>query len=324
MPATRVALIGYGAWGRHHARAIAAVPDAELTAICTRSPGNAAAARRPTTRGRLYADHREMLGGRTRPVRRRPAVRPALRVAKDVLESGRHLLLEKPMALSSSAAASWSPGRDARARAGGRPRAAAVVAVGQGEGADRRRRDRRAAVRPDRAVAEALPARLRRLAVRHRARRQLDPRGADPLLRPGPVVSGGVGEPVSVYAAPTASAPTIRSCTTTSRRSSTFPGGRYAVISQTLAGVGASSDREAHRHRRGDLGLVERRDGPHVRADFWLKLQRGTRRTKCRSPSRRAKCTSWSTRSRPSSGRCGRGRPCPAPARTAGGRWRCA
>ena len=37
MQPTRCGLIGYGAWGQHHARAITATPDARLTAICAQS-----------------------------------------------------------------------------------------------------------------------------------------------------------------------------------------------------------------------------------------------------------------------------------------------
>ena len=38
-------LIGYGLWGKHHARAIVRAPGAELAAIACQSPETAAAAR---------------------------------------------------------------------------------------------------------------------------------------------------------------------------------------------------------------------------------------------------------------------------------------
>ncbi len=101
MPATRVALIGYGAWGRHHARAIASVPDAELTAICTRSPENAADAHADHPGAAIYADYRELL--EKADVELCDIVLPSdlhYDVSKAVLDSGRHLLLEKPMTLS--------------------------------------------------------------------------------------------------------------------------------------------------------------------------------------------------------------------------------
>ena len=101
MPAIRVGLIGYGAWGRHHARAIASVPAAELTAICSRSAENAAAARKDHPQAALYADYRELL--QKEDVELCDVVLPSdlhYDVSRAVLESGRHLLLEKPMTLS--------------------------------------------------------------------------------------------------------------------------------------------------------------------------------------------------------------------------------
>ncbi len=101
MPAIRVALIGYGAWGRHNARAIASVPEAELTAICTRSPENAADAHADHPGAAIYVDYRELL--EKADVELCDIVLPSdlhYDVSKAVLDSGRHLLLEKPMTLS--------------------------------------------------------------------------------------------------------------------------------------------------------------------------------------------------------------------------------
>jgi myo-inositol 2-dehydrogenase/D-chiro-inositol 1-dehydrogenase len=99
----RCGLIGYGAWGRHHARAItaAAGDGATLTAICARSEDSRAAARADHPRATIYADHREMLAREELDLC--DVVLPSdlhFPVACDVLESGRHLLLEKPMALT--------------------------------------------------------------------------------------------------------------------------------------------------------------------------------------------------------------------------------
>jgi myo-inositol 2-dehydrogenase/D-chiro-inositol 1-dehydrogenase len=101
MPAVRVGLIGYGAWGRHHARAIAAVPEAELTAICARSAENAAAARADHPHATIYSNYQELLG--REDLELCDVVLPSdlhYDVSRAVLESGRHLLLEKPMTLS--------------------------------------------------------------------------------------------------------------------------------------------------------------------------------------------------------------------------------
>jgi myo-inositol 2-dehydrogenase/D-chiro-inositol 1-dehydrogenase len=101
MTALRVGLIGYGAWGRHHARAIASVAGAELTAICSRSTGNAAEARNDYPNATIYADYREMLAREHLEIC--DVVLPSdlhYDVSRAVLDSGRHLLLEKPMTLS--------------------------------------------------------------------------------------------------------------------------------------------------------------------------------------------------------------------------------
>jgi myo-inositol 2-dehydrogenase/D-chiro-inositol 1-dehydrogenase len=101
MRAVGVALIGYGAWGRHHARAIASVPGAELRAICARSPESAADACREHPNATVYDDYLMLL--EKADVELCDVVLPSdlhYDVSKAVLESGRHLLLEKPMTLS--------------------------------------------------------------------------------------------------------------------------------------------------------------------------------------------------------------------------------
>jgi myo-inositol 2-dehydrogenase/D-chiro-inositol 1-dehydrogenase len=101
MRAVRVGLIGYGAWGQHHAHAIAAVPGAGLSAICTRSVEAAAAARRDYPDAAIYQDYRQML--ENEDLELCDVVLPSdmhHAVCRAVLESGRHVLLEKPMALT--------------------------------------------------------------------------------------------------------------------------------------------------------------------------------------------------------------------------------
>lgn len=97
----RCGLIGYGAWGRHHARAIASAGDARLVAVCARSAESAAAARADYPQARVYSDYREMLAREELDLC--DVVLPSdlhFEVGRAVLESGRHLLLEKPMALT--------------------------------------------------------------------------------------------------------------------------------------------------------------------------------------------------------------------------------
>ena len=94
-------LIGYGAWGRHHARVIAECSKAELVAIAVRSAANQDEARRTHPNARVIGDYRELLG--LPEIEVVDVVLPSdlhFAVSTDVLQADKHLLLEKPMALS--------------------------------------------------------------------------------------------------------------------------------------------------------------------------------------------------------------------------------
>ena len=100
MKTIRCGLIGFGAWGRHHARALSGVEGANLAAICARSEASIALARAEYPEARVYTDHRQML--RSEELDLCDIVLPShlhFEFARDVLRSGCHLLLEKPMAL---------------------------------------------------------------------------------------------------------------------------------------------------------------------------------------------------------------------------------
>jgi myo-inositol 2-dehydrogenase/D-chiro-inositol 1-dehydrogenase len=100
MSLVRCGLIGYGAWGQHHARAITETSGAALTAIAAHSEESVARARADHPQAHVYADYREMLAKEDLDLC--DVVLPShlhVQVAKDVLSSDRHLLLEKPMAL---------------------------------------------------------------------------------------------------------------------------------------------------------------------------------------------------------------------------------
>jgi len=93
-------LVGYGLFGKHHAGAIARAAGARLSAIAVRSPTSQDEAREAHPTADVYGDYRQLLD--------RPdidvvcVVTPNLthfEVAQAVLEAGKHLLLEKPMAL---------------------------------------------------------------------------------------------------------------------------------------------------------------------------------------------------------------------------------
>ena len=97
----RWGLIGYGAWGSHHAQAVAAAPDSELVAIAARSEPTREAAKGAFPSADVYADYRELL--RRDDLDVVDIVLPSYlhhEVAAAALDSKRHVLLEKPMALS--------------------------------------------------------------------------------------------------------------------------------------------------------------------------------------------------------------------------------
>lgn len=101
MAEVRFGLIGYGAWGTHHARSINAVKQASLVAIAGHSPESCERAQQEHPSARVYASYREML--QKESLDAVDVVLPSdlhHSVSCDVLRSGRHLLLEKPMTLS--------------------------------------------------------------------------------------------------------------------------------------------------------------------------------------------------------------------------------
>jgi myo-inositol 2-dehydrogenase/D-chiro-inositol 1-dehydrogenase len=98
--AIRFGLIGYGAWGSHHARAIAKTAGAELVAIAARSEKTRSTAQTDHPKVHVYEDYHQMLEREQLDVV--DVVLPThlhFEAARAVLASDRHLLLEKPMAL---------------------------------------------------------------------------------------------------------------------------------------------------------------------------------------------------------------------------------
>ena len=97
----RFGLIGFGLWGRHHAEAIAKAPGAELAAISCESESTAAAARERFPQAAIHRDFRSLLDDRS--IEAVDIVVPNHlheQVGVAALEAGKHVLLEKPMALS--------------------------------------------------------------------------------------------------------------------------------------------------------------------------------------------------------------------------------
>lgn len=97
----RFGLIGFGAWGKHHADAIRKCDRATLVAIAGHSPASVSAAQEAFPEAHVTDDYREMLaaGG----LDCIDVVVPShlhLPIGSAVLESGTNLLLEKPMGVS--------------------------------------------------------------------------------------------------------------------------------------------------------------------------------------------------------------------------------
>src|SRR5688572_22750949 len=97
----RVGLIGFGAWGIHHARAIVESPRAHLAGIVARSEKSQAAAREAHPGISVVSDYRDLLADPSIEVV--DVVLPSHlhhQVGRAALEAGKHLLMEKPMCLN--------------------------------------------------------------------------------------------------------------------------------------------------------------------------------------------------------------------------------
>lgn len=101
MTTVRFGLIGYGAWGSHHAQAIVQTPGAELIAVAARSSESRALAQAAHPRIDTYADYGELL--RRQDIDVVDVVLPSdlhFEVGSSVLEADKHLLMEKPLAIT--------------------------------------------------------------------------------------------------------------------------------------------------------------------------------------------------------------------------------
>jgi myo-inositol 2-dehydrogenase/D-chiro-inositol 1-dehydrogenase len=97
----RFGLIGYGAWGQHHAAAIAKTESAQLVAIAEPAEASQKAARAAHPDVAVLGDYRELV--RRDDLDVVDVIVPNRlhhEVATAVLASGKHLLLEKPMCLT--------------------------------------------------------------------------------------------------------------------------------------------------------------------------------------------------------------------------------
>jgi myo-inositol 2-dehydrogenase/D-chiro-inositol 1-dehydrogenase len=97
----RFGLIGYGAWGRHHAEAIHKTDGASLAAIAERSEEGQAAARQAFPDAEVVDDYRQLVARDDLDIV--DIILPSHlhhEVASALLASGKHLFLEKPMCLT--------------------------------------------------------------------------------------------------------------------------------------------------------------------------------------------------------------------------------
>lgn len=237
MADVRCGLIGYGAWGQHHARAINAVDGAKLAAIAARSDESVARARTDHPGARVYADYREML--RAEDLDLCDVVLPSdlhFAVGRDVLESGRHLLLEKPMALSLEHC------RELIELARSRGRLLAIgheLRLSSLWGKVKELIDTGAIGEPLYALIELWrrPYRLGSGGWRYDAGRVGDWILEEPIhfFDLARWYLAGAGDPVSVYAAANGKRPDHPELHDNFSAIVHFPGGRYAVIAQTLA-----------------------------------------------------------------------------------------
>lgn len=101
---TRVGLIGYGYWGPNLARNFYQLPEANLAAIADLDPKRLEEPAR-LYRARTYGDYNELLADPTlEAVAISTPARTHFSIARAALEHGKHVLVEKPLAMSSAEA----------------------------------------------------------------------------------------------------------------------------------------------------------------------------------------------------------------------------
>jgi predicted dehydrogenase len=103
MAPTRLAVAGYGYWGPNLARNIAAHPDAQLVALCDPNPARQAAAAEQHPDAAIVDHFDHLLDGTVDAIDGVVLATPAAThhdLGMSVLEAGKHLLVEKPLAMT--------------------------------------------------------------------------------------------------------------------------------------------------------------------------------------------------------------------------------
>jgi predicted dehydrogenase len=97
-PTTRVGIIGFGRWGTLLAARFSSICDVRVTALCSRGETPRAQARRLYPRAAVYPRHQELVDdGNVDVVVIATPVASHFSIARDALESGKPIFLEKPM-----------------------------------------------------------------------------------------------------------------------------------------------------------------------------------------------------------------------------------
>jgi predicted dehydrogenase len=101
----RIGVIGYGYWGPNIVRNLQGLDLAQITAICDRSPGARERALRAYPCGEVISDAHEILSSpNIDAVAIITPVWTHFELAKEALENGKHVFVEKPFASSSNQA----------------------------------------------------------------------------------------------------------------------------------------------------------------------------------------------------------------------------
>ncbi|MFM7605626.1 MAG: Gfo/Idh/MocA family protein [Prosthecobacter sp.] len=101
MPLVRFALAGFGAWGKFHAQSIAGNPEATLVAISAPSEASREEARKLYPEAQIFADSLEMIAKADFDIIDIATPSHTHReIALAAMQQGKHVLLEKPMAIT--------------------------------------------------------------------------------------------------------------------------------------------------------------------------------------------------------------------------------
>src|SRR6187455_2899802 len=101
-----IGVIGYGYWGPNLVRNFNGLEEARVTAVCDQSPKRCAAVQNLYPSVATYADAKELIADpKVNAVIVATPVSTHFRLAMQALEAGKHVLVEKPLALNGEQAA---------------------------------------------------------------------------------------------------------------------------------------------------------------------------------------------------------------------------